>query len=212
VFAHQIQLSVGQISWFMTLTVFGGLMLQWPVGLISDRLDRSLVLPFLGIILAMISLVILVASQHSLGLLLGTTTLFGGIFFSIYPVAVARAHDIFDAQDVVKVSSVLLLFYGIGAVFGPILSAAVMTLSGTPYGLYFYMIAVSGVYAGVTLLLRRRESVRIVPVDEQVEFVMMETTSDVAMHLDPRMEISPEHAQSTVSSNGPVQDHDRAGA
>jgi MFS family permease len=212
VFAHQIQLSVGQISWFMTLTVFGGLMLQWPVGLISDRLDRSLVLPFLGIILAMISLVILVSTQHSLGLLLGTTTLFGGIFFSIYPVAVARAHDIFDAQDVVKVSSVLLLFYGIGAVFGPILSAAVMTLSGTPYGLYFYMIAVSGVYAGVTLLLRRKESVRIVPVDEQVEFVMMETTSDVVMHLDPRMEISPEHAQSTVSSNGPVQDHDRAGA
>ncbi|MBG0779408.1 MAG: MFS transporter, partial [Desulfotignum balticum] len=94
VFAHQIQLSVGQISWFMTLTVFGGLMLQWPVGLISDRLDRSLVLPFLGIILAMISLVILVSTQHSLGLLLGTTTLFGGIFFSIYPVAVARAHDI----------------------------------------------------------------------------------------------------------------------
>jgi MFS family permease len=212
VFAHQIQLSVGQISWFMTLTVFGGLMLQWPVGLISDRLDRSLVLPFLGITLAMISLVILVSSQHSLGFLLGTTTLFGGIFFSIYPVAVARAHDIFDAQDVVKVSSVLLLFYGIGAVFGPILSAAVMTLSGTPYGLYFYMIAVSGVYAGVTLLLRRKESVRIVPVDEQVEFVMMETTSDVVMHLDPRMEISPEHAQSTVSSNGPVQDHDRAGA
>jgi MFS family permease len=212
VFAHQIQLSVGQISWFMTLTVFGGLMLQWPVGLISDRLDRSLVLPFLGIILAMISLVILVSTQHSLGLLLGTTTVFGGIFFSIYPVAVARAHDIFDAQDVVKVSSVLLLFYGIGAVFGPILSAAVMTLSGTPYGLYFYMIAVSGVYAGVTLLLRRRESVRIVPVDEQVEFVMMETTSDVAMHLDPRMEISPENPESTVSSNGPVQDHDRAGA
>jgi len=212
VFAHQIQLSVGQISWFMTLTVFGGLMLQWPVGLISDRLDRSLVLPFLGIILAMISLVILVSTQHSLGLLLGTTTLFGGIFFSIYPVAVARAHDIFDAQDVVKVSSVLLLFYGIGAVFGPILSAAVMTLSGTPYGLYFYMIAVSGVYAGVTLLLRRRESVRIVPVDEQVEFVMMETTSDVAMHLDPRMEISPENPENPVSSNGPVQDHDRAGA
>jgi MFS family permease len=211
VFAHQIDLSVGQISWFMTLTVFGGLILQWPVGLISDRLDRSLVLPFLGIILAMISLMILISSQHSLGFLLGTTTLFGGIFFSIYPVAVARAHDIFDAQDVVKVSSVLLLFYGIGAVFGPILSAAVMTLSGTPYGLYFYMIAVSGVYAGVTLLLRRKESVRIVPVDEQVEFVMMETTSDVAMHLDPRMEIPPEHAEGTVPFNGPVQDHDRAG-
>ena len=188
VFAHQIQLSVSQISWFMSLTVLGGLLLQWPVGMMSDRLDRSLVLPALGIILAGISLVILVFSRYSLGMLLGTTAVFGGIFFSIYPVAVARAHDIFEAQDVVKVSSVLLLCYGIGAMFGPILAAMVMSLTGTPYGLYFYMIAVSVLYAVITLMLRQKESVRIVPVAEQVDFVIMETTSDVAMHLDPRLE------------------------
>ncbi|MGM0394154.1 MAG: MFS transporter, partial [Thermodesulfobacteriota bacterium] len=186
VFAHQIHLSVSQISWFMSLTVLGGLLLQWPVGMMSDRLDRSLVLPGLGIILAGISLVLLLFSRYSLGMLLGTTALFGGIFFSIYPVAVARAHDIFEAQDVVKVSSVLLLCYGIGAMFGPTLAATVMSLTGTPYGLYFYMIAVSSLYAVVTLLLRQKESVRIVPVAEQVDFVIMETTSDVAMHLDPR--------------------------
>jgi MFS family permease len=212
VFAHQIHLSVAQISWFMSLTVLGGLLLQWPVGMISDRLDRSLVLPVLGIILAGISLVILMSSRYSLGMLLGGTAVFGGIFFSIYPVAVARAHDIFDAQDVVKVSSVLLLCYGIGAMFGPTLAASVMALTDTPYGLYYFMIAVSSLYAVVTLLLRRMESVRIVPVEEQVEFVMMETTSDVAMHLDPRMEIFPEHPESPVPSTGQGQDHDRAGA
>jgi MFS family permease len=188
VFAHQIQLTVSQISWFMSLTVLGGLLLQWPVGMLSDRLDRSLVLPALGIILAVISLFLLLFSRYSLGILLGTTAVFGGIFFSIYPVAVARAHDIFEAQDVVKVSSVLLLCYGIGAMFGPILAAMVMSVAGTPYGLYFYMIAVSSLYAVVTLILRQKESVRIVPVAEQVDFVIMETTSDVAMHLDPRLE------------------------
>ena len=188
VFAHQIQLTVSQISWFMSLTVLGGLLLQWPVGMLSDRLDRSLVLPALGIILAVISLFLLLFSRYSLGILLGTTAVFGGIFFSIYPVAVARAHDIFEAQDVVKVSSVLLLCYGIGAMFGPILAAMVMSVAGTPYGLYFYMIAVSSLYAVVTLMLRQKESVRIVPVAEQVDFVIMETTSDVAMHLDPRLE------------------------
>jgi hypothetical protein len=76
--------------------------------------------------------------------------------------------------------------------FGPTLAASVMTLSGTPYGLYFYMIAVSSLYAVITLLLRRMESVRIVPVEEQVDFMIMETTSDVAMHLDPRMEVPQE--------------------
>jgi MFS family permease len=172
----------------MSLTVLGGLLLQWPVGMLSDRLDRSLVLPALGIILAVISLFLLLFSRYSLGILLGTTAVFGGIFFSIYPVAVARAHDIFEAQDVVKVSSVLLLCYGIGAMFGPILAAMVMSVAGTPYGLYFYMIAVSSLYAVVTLMLRQKESVRIVPVAEQVDFVIMETTSDVAMHLDPRLE------------------------
>ncbi|MEX1298430.1 MAG: MFS transporter [Desulfotignum sp.] len=188
VFAHQTHLSVYQISWFMSLTVLGGLLLQWPVGMMSDRLDRSLVLPGLGIILAGISLVILLSSRYSLGMLLGSTAVFGGIFFSIYPVAVARAHDIFEAQDVVKVSSVLLLCYGIGAMFGPTLAAAVMSLTGTPYGLYYYMIAVSGLYAVITLMLRQKESVRIVPVGEQVDFMIMETTSDVAMHMDPRLE------------------------
>jgi MFS family permease len=187
-FAHQIHLSVSHISWFMSLTVLGGLLLQWPVGMMSDRLDRSLVLPGLGIILAGISLVFLLSSRHSLSMLLGTTAIFGGIFFSIYPVAVARVHDIFEAQDVVKVSSVLLLCYGIGAMFGPTLAAGVMSVSGTPYGLYYYMVAVSGLYALVTLMLRQKESVRIVPVEEQVDFVIMETTSDVAMHLDPRLE------------------------
>ncbi|MFN2359168.1 MAG: MFS transporter [Desulfotignum sp.] len=157
---------VAQISWFMTLTVFGGLVLQWPVGMMSDRLDRTLVLPGLGIILAMISIVILLSARYSFTMLLVATAIFGGVFFAIYPVAVARAHDIFDARDVVKVSSVLLLCYGIGAMFGPMLSSFVMAVSNTPYGLYFYLISISILYAVVTLLLRRKESVRIVPAED----------------------------------------------
>ncbi|MCF8113694.1 MAG: MFS transporter [Desulfotignum sp.] len=204
VFAHQIHLGVAQISWFMTLTVFGGLVLQWPVGMMSDRLDRSLVLPGLGIVLALICVVILLSARYSLAILLTSTALFGGVFFAIYPVAVARTHDIFDAQDVVKVSSVLLLCYGIGAMFGPILSSTVMAMSGTPYGLYFYMIIVSSLYAVVTLLLRRKESVRIVPVEDQVDFVIMETTSDVAMHMDPRLETEQEAAQKAEASPDPA--------
>ena len=200
VFAHQIHLSVAQISWFMTLTVFGGLVLQWPVGMISDRLDRSLVLPGLGILLVVISIVILVSARHSLAILLGATALFGGIFFAIYPVAVARAHDIFDAQDVVKVSSVLLLCYGIGAMFGPMLSSFVMAVANTPYGLYFYLISISSLYAVITLLLRRKESVKIILAEDQVDFVIMETTSAVAMHMDPRLETAEEAAREAGAS------------
>jgi MFS family permease len=204
VFAHQIHLSVAQISWFMTLTVFGGLVFQWPVGMMSDRLDRTLVLPGLGIILVMISIVILLSAPYSFTMLLVATAIFGGVFFAIYPVAVARTHDIFDAQDVVKVSSVLLLCYGIGAIFGPMLSSFVMAVSNTPYGLYFYLISISSLYAVVTLVLRRKESVRIVLAADQVDFVIMETTSDVAMHMDPRLETAEEAARETEPVSEPA--------
>ncbi len=162
VFAHQIHLSVAQISWFMTLTVFGGLVFQWPVGMMSDRLDRTLVLPGPGILLVVISIVILLSARYSLVMLLGGT-----------------------------------------ALFGPVLSSFVMTVSSTPYGLYFYLISISSLYAVVTLMLRRKESVKIVPVEDQVDFVIMETTSAVAMHMEPRLKTAEEEAREAAPSPEP---------
>ncbi len=189
VFAHQIKLTVSQMSWFMALTVLGGLLLQWPVGTFSDRFDRSLVLPSLGLIVSAICIFIVLATRNSFGMLLVATTVFGGFIFTVYPVAVARAHDMFDAQDVVKVSSALLLSFGVGAVLGPLFASTVMILSGTPYGFYFYLIGVSSLYALITMAMRQKEGVQILPAEEQVDFVMMKKTSDVVMHMDPRQDI-----------------------
>ena len=49
VFSNQIGLTDAQVAWFMTSTIFGGLILQWPVGALSDRFDRTLVLPILAV-------------------------------------------------------------------------------------------------------------------------------------------------------------------
>ena len=62
------------------------------------------------------------------------------------------------------------------------------------------MIIISGLYAVVTLLLRRKESVKIVPAEDQVDFVIMETTSAVAMHMDPRLETAEEAAREAAAS------------
>jgi MFS family permease len=186
VFTHQIHLTVSQMSWFMTLTVLGGLLLQWPVGTFSDRFDRSLVLPTLGFIVSGSCAFMVFAAQNSINTLLWTTGLFGGFVFTLYPVAVARAHDIFDAEDVVKVSSALLLAYGVGSSLGPVIISSVMTLSGSPYGFYFYFMGLGSLFALITLLLRRKESVQILSAEKQGDFVMMKKTSSVAMHMNPR--------------------------
>ncbi len=129
----------------------------------------------------MISVLMIGFAQSSFWVFITGTAMFGGIMFTIYPAAVARAHDMFEAQDVVNVSSALLLFYGIGAVIGPIAAASVMGFLNTPYGFYIYFSCIGATFALVALFLRHKEIVRIIPVEDQVDFMVMKHTTQMAL-------------------------------
>jgi MFS family permease len=186
VFCLNIHLSVSQISWFMTVTVLGGLLIQWPIGYLSDKFDRSIVIPLIIGILSLVSGLMLPAAQNGFGVFMIGTGLFGGFMFCIYPVAMARAYDLFDPEDVVNVSSALLLFYGIGSVFGPVTASAAIQMLDSPYAFYVYFSGISVVSAGVCIVLRHMEMVKIVPVEDQVDFIIMDHTSQMAVQIDPR--------------------------
>ncbi|WP_304511915.1 MFS transporter [Desulfobacula sp.] len=189
VFCHQINLSVSQLSYFMTITVLGGLLFQWPLGLFSDRFDRSIVIPISSGLFAVISVLMIIAAQSSFGIFMAATAMFGGLMFTIYPSAVARAHDMFEPGDVVNVSSALLLFFGIGAVIGPIASSAIIELLDSPYGFYIYFSGIGAISAALSFYLRQREIAQIIPVEDQVDFMIMKHTTQMAMQIDPRSEI-----------------------
>jgi hypothetical protein len=108
--------------------------------------------------------------------------------FAVYPVAVARAHDIFGGRDAVGVSAGLLFAYSVGACVSPTLASLIMTLTGTPFGLFAFWLLINGSLAVATLYLRKREKIVIVAVADQVAFVPMKNTSPVVMALDPRGE------------------------
>ena len=186
VFGTKIGLSVFQLSWFMSTTVIGGFAVQWIVGIVSDRFDRTLILLTVAGLVALLSIVILMNNGTSYYRFLVEMAIFGGLIFAVYPVAVARANDVFEGKDAVAVSSALLLCYSIGAVFGPIMAAAVMTLLKTPYGLYVYWSLVAVLFAVITIYLKHKERITIIPVAEQGNFVPMKSTSSVAMVMAPR--------------------------
>ena len=192
VFGTKIGFSVFQLSWFMSITVFGGFTVQWIIGIVSDRYDRTRILFIIAGLIALYSLIIVINTEASYVRLLVEMGIFGGFLFAVYPVSVARAHDVFEAKDAVVVSSALLLCYSIGAIFGPILASAVMTILKNPFGLYVYWSLVAGVFAALTIYLKHQERISIVPVDEQVNFIAMKNTSSVAMVLDPRTEVKDE--------------------
>jgi MFS family permease len=196
VFATKIGLSVFHLSWFMSITVIGGFAVQWIVGIVSDRFDRTLILFMEAVLIALLAIVILIYNGTSYYRFLVEMAIFGGLIFAVYPVAVARANDVFEGRDAVAVSSALLLCYSIGAVFGPILASSLMALLKSPYGLYVYWSLVSGVFAAVTLYLKLRERITVVPVPEQVSFVPLKNTSSVAVVLDPRTDAGGEKEKS----------------
>lgn len=182
-FAHGHGLDVGGVAAFMAATIFGGLLLQWPVGLLSDRHDRRSVLALLGLVVCGLSLLYLPAGSR-LGWLVPLALLWGGLAFTIYPVSVAHANDHIEPQDIVPASGALILAYGIGAAVGPLLSGALMGLLGSS-GLYLFTAGVAAALAAAVYWHHEREPVSVA---EQSPYLPVPRTSQVITQLDPRAE------------------------
>ena len=181
IFGIDIGLPVSQVSLFMSLTVWSGLLFQYPVGLFSDRLDRLTVLSGLGFLVMLVSVGIAVLGRVGLGVLLPLTVCFG-MAFTIYPVAMARAQDSISKNEIVPVSAALILFFGIGACFGPITASFVISEVG-PFGLYYFTAGCGGTLCMVVWSLRYKFPSNF---EEQVPYIPMPRTSPVVSNLDPR--------------------------
>ncbi len=182
-FGLDIGLPVSQVSLFMSLTVWAGLLFQYPVGLFSDRLDRLTVLSALGFLVMLVSIGIVMLGQAGLGVLLPLTVCFG-IVFTIYPVAMARAQDNIDKEGIVPVSAALILFFGLGACFGPITASFLISKVG-PFGLYYFTAGCGGTLGMVVWSLRNKLPSNF---EEQVPYIPIPRTSPVVSNIDPRGE------------------------
>lgn len=168
IFASQITGNTDSAAWYMTSGVIGGAILQWPLGWLSDRLDRRRVLAAtaLGAGIAGITIVMIGTSVPELSLML-LGALWGGMAFPLYSVAVALTNDYARPHEYVQVSSGLLLLYGGGAVAGPLLASLVIGALG-PVGLYIFSGAVHLIlftYVGIRALQQCP-----VPSDDQIDF------------------------------------------
>jgi MFS family permease len=123
----------------MLVAVVGGLAFQVPVGRLSDRNDRRVVLAALGLGFAGAAIA-LVHLPPSLPVLLPVAALLGGFMSTLYPVCVADAHDRMPADRVVAVSGRLILVSGFASVLGPLIGTSIMARSGID-GLFYFMAA-----------------------------------------------------------------------
>lgn len=140
------------IATFMLFAVLGGLAFQVPIGRLSDRFDRRVVLSMLSFGLAATAIA-LVNLPHSRTIILSAAVLLGGFMSTLYPVCVANAHDQLPADQVVAVSGRLILLSGLGSIVGPLIGTSLMarfSIDGV-----FYLIAAAGLLLALLTAARR---------------------------------------------------------
>ena len=134
-------------AWFMTAAVAGGAVLQWPLGLWSDYVSRRLVMIIVAIAGSFAGLALsFFASDLTFMTVCLLGALWGGLAFTMYTIAVAYANDYADPTEFVMVSGGLLLMYGAGAIVGPFIASALMTIRG-PGDLFLFGALVHAVLA-----------------------------------------------------------------
>ena len=129
-YVQRLALGPGTVASFMTAAIFGSALIPWPVGRLSDRFDRRLVIGVLSAAIMLVEIALWLIAKPS-PLLLYTLGFFAGAFITaIYPVAVSLSVDRLGPEKAVPVSATTLFLYCIGAIIGPSFVASLMTHYG----------------------------------------------------------------------------------
>jgi MFS family permease len=159
VYAANMNLTIYEISILLTLIVAAGAIFQWPIGYISDRMDRRKVIITSGIFAIIFCMLAILFSGTSFSnaftqnltkfnyfsttlektKLFLSITLMAGMTLTFFPIILAYVNDNITKDKFVAAGSGLNIVFGVGAIFGPILCSVTMQLLGAN-GFFVYII------------------------------------------------------------------------
>lgn len=169
VVAGELGLELAQVSLFMGAVFLGGILLQFPVGRLSDRFDRRLILTVVTFAAALAAggALVFVLTGNQLGVFI-CMTLIGGTSLPLYALVVSHSNDHLRVDQMVAASSTLYLLIGLGASVGPAAVGAVMSWKGADA--FFLSLILLHATIGVFALYRMTRRAAV-PLDEQGAYV-----------------------------------------
>ena len=138
VFGTTAGFSLSEISIFVAAFYIGAMVFQFPIGWLSDRMDRRILIVVtsaIGFIAALTSILVLDVFL----ILVGSALLIGGMSNPLYSLLIAYTNDFLELDDMASASGGLLFLNGLGAISGPLLTGYLMTQTGP--GGYFIILA-----------------------------------------------------------------------
>lgn len=130
-------LSVREISMFIGAMYLGGLILQYPIGWLSDRRDRRQIILWISIISA-VAMLLPTLVDLPFAALLGVAMVLGGLTNPLYSLLIAYTNDFLTKDQMAAASSGMLFLNGLGAIFGPLATGWIMEMIG-PRGFFLYI-------------------------------------------------------------------------
>jgi len=152
-YGQAIGLDTGAIGALIGFVTLGGMLFQFPLGRLSDRIDRRLVVVGSAGLAIPICLALAAIGDPAadLFMLYAGITLLGGLTLPIYSICVAHTNDYLKPSQIVSASGTLVLVLGAGVIFGPTLGSFAVEHYG-PSGLFMLLAILQGATVATALL------------------------------------------------------------
>ncbi len=199
VFARRYMETQMDVTVFMSLAIAGGALAQYPVGWLSDRVDRRWVLLMLALCGALASLAVALSTAQPW--FLAAVCLFGATVMPLYAMSLATAADVSEGREFVAIGTSVLLLNALGAVAAPLLLGPLMTQFNAT-ALFWSFSAICALF--VVYLAVQLRTPRTIALEAQVPFeVAVTETAPVAFEMDPRTKHELAEGQAPVAPMGP---------
>ncbi|MCC2594843.1 MFS transporter [Pusillimonas sp. MFBS29] len=189
VYAAKQGLTSSQIAVFLAASVASGVVAQWPLGWLADRISRVGMIRVNALVLAVLAIPLWGWWTLPYWLLVVFSCFFGALQFTLYPLGAAFANDNVDPDRRVGLSAILYMVYGIGACIGPLVAGVLMRELDS--SVYFVFVSACAVVL-VALVRPQRVTGENLSDDAPTNFVPMSDTlhsSEVVATLDPRVDV-----------------------
>ncbi len=169
VYAANAGMSVSQTASFMGVFIALGALAHWPLGWLSDRIDRRVVVTLACFFAACLSAILLRLEIQGLIFII-TFGFFGAMVIPVYSLSVAHTNDRLRPEQMTNASSTIVLIYGIGAAIGPITVGYIINHFGNNFFIIYLGLNSLATAVIVSFWILRREAV---PEEQQVDYQLV---------------------------------------
>ncbi|KZY06587.1 MULTISPECIES: MFS transporter [unclassified Sulfitobacter] len=199
VYGAEAGLTVAQISTFVAMFFVGAVILQYPIGWVSDRMDRRTLIVIVSVVGGGGS-VLGMLMGHVFPVLLVSAFVVGGMSNPLYSLLIAHTNDFLEHEDMAAASGGLIFINGLGAITGPIITGWMMSTALGPGGFYLFtalLFAALAAYAAYRATQRPAvpvsETGNYVPIYASATPVAVEIAREYAIESGQDAEEGPDH-------------------